>query len=68
MYEVQLRKVQQRAGVNSLTGWVTRVAINLLDFFMSLTGFIETRVIHVQLKFRFAGTVVIEMPLTGCHV
>lgn len=56
-YEVNLREVQSRMGVSSLTGWVIRVAIQLHHNFMGETrdGFIETRVIKAQLKFRFVG-------------
>ncbi len=57
-YDVQLKEVQQAVKVNSLVGWVIRVAIKLYHNFMGETreGFIETRIIHAQLRLKFAGT------------
>lgn len=56
-YEVRLKEVQRAVRANSLVGWVIRVAIQLYHNFMGETrlGFIETRVIHAQLRLRFSG-------------
>ncbi len=53
-----MRDLQQNLNVNSLVGWVIRVEMTLNNFFMGeeRSGFIETRVIHAQLRLRFTGS------------
>ncbi len=55
---MKLADIQRRVGVNNLAGWVIRVAIKLHDYFMGedRLGFVETRIIRAELKFKFAGT------------
>lgn len=56
-YDVHLREVSRAVGVNTLAGWVVRVAIKLHDYFMGeeREGYLETRIIRAQLKLHFAG-------------
>uniref|UniRef100_A0A0P5Q059 Macroglobulin complement-related protein n=1 Tax=Daphnia magna TaxID=35525 RepID=A0A0P5Q059_9CRUS len=57
-YDVQLEEVRSSVGVRSLVGWVIRVAMTLYHHFEgeARDGFIETRIIRAQLKFRFGST------------
>lgn len=57
-YDVHLDQVKSSVGSNSLAGWVIRVAMTLYNHYEgeARDGFIETRIIRAQLKFRFAGT------------
>ena len=50
--------MRRSVGVGSLTGWVIRVAMTLYHHFEgeARDGFIETRIIRAQLKFRFGGS------------
>jgi hypothetical protein len=68
-----LEEVKRSVGASSLAGWVIRVAMTLYHHFEgeARDGFIETRIIRAQLKFRFGGikTAVFKpgMPFEG-HV
>jgi hypothetical protein len=72
-YAVDLNDVRSAMGTRSLAGWVIRVTTSVHNYFMGETrrGFIETRVIRAQLKFKFSGakTAVFKpgMPFEG-HV
>lgn len=49
--------MESAVGVTSLAGWVIRVVMRLYDFFQGerRDAFIETRIIHSEVKVRFAG-------------
>ncbi len=72
-YDVNLGDVKSAIRSRSLDGWVIRVTTVLHSYFVgeARDGFIETRVIHAQLKFKFSGakTAVFKpgMPFEG-HV
>lgn len=50
--------MRNSVGVANLAGWVIRVAMTLHDHFQgeARDGFIETRIIRAQLKFKFGST------------
>lgn len=54
---MNLRQIEATVGIQSLAGWVVKVAMTLYDYFQgeSRDAFIETRIIHNEVKLRFAG-------------
>ncbi len=52
-----MRDLKRSLNVNNLVGWLIRVEMTLNNFFMGeeRSGYIETRIIHAELRLRFAG-------------